>query len=129
MRDFCSNCEFYAPERAPDNNPCTMDHCVRHNDPYKPTDISAFAVADTHGDWVTKNDEGRGAMSKLICADNMTERTLYLYMTRGKHEVRDAIYKTYGRFNNVVIDVDGEEHRYDADTLISLLESLEVDDD
>lgn len=67
-------------------------------------------------------------MSELASASDMTERTLSIYMTRGKHEVRDAIYRAYGRFRHVIIDVDGEQHRYDADALISLLESLEVDD-
>ena len=72
MRDFCSGCEFYAPERAPDHNPCNMDHCVRHNDPYKPMDISMSAVAETYSGWVSdhlKTDPGY--MKLQIDLDNL----------------------------------------------------------
>ncbi len=55
--------------------------------------------------------------------------TLHIYITRGEHRVRETINKAFGNINRVVIDVDGEEHEYDADSLIALLEELEVDDD
>ena len=55
-------------------------------------------------------------------------RTLCIYMTRGERTVREAANKAFGYITHVVIVVDGEEHRYDADALIALLESLEVDE-
>ena len=54
-------------------------------------------------------------------------KTLRIYMTRGDRTVREAVNKAFGPVTHVVIDVDGEKHRYDADALIALLESLEVD--
>ena len=66
-------------------------------------------------------------MSELACGSNLPEKTLCI--TRGEHKIRDAIDWMYGgKFRYVIIDVDGEQHMYDADALISLLESLEVDD-
>ena len=54
--------------------------------------------------------------------------TLYIHMTRGERKIADELRKAFGGFRRVVIDVDGERHEYDADTLIALLEELEVDD-
>lgn len=55
--------------------------------------------------------------------------TLFILMTRGDHRVRESVSKTFGNIRRVVIDVDGEKHEYDADSLIALLEELEVRDD
>lgn len=69
-------------------------------------------------------------MSELACGSNLPEKTLCIYLTRGENRIRNAIDWMYGGgFRYVIIDVDGEQHRYDADALISLLESLEVDDE
>jgi len=55
--------------------------------------------------------------------------TLCIFMTRGERRVRESVSKAFGRIKRVVIDVDGEKHEYDADSLIALLEELEVRDD
>lgn len=55
--------------------------------------------------------------------------TLCIFMTRGEHRVRESVNKAFGSIERVVVDVDGEKHEYDADSLIALLEGLEVRDD
>lgn len=67
-------------------------------------------------------------MSEPACGSNLPEKTLCIYMTRGEHKIRKSIDAMFGKFNYIIIDVDGERHRYDADSIIALLESLEVDD-
>lgn len=51
--------------------------------------------------------------------------TFCIFMTRGERRVRDEICRHFGGFRRVVIDVDGERHEYDANTLIRLLERYE----
>ncbi|MBO7674694.1 MAG: hypothetical protein J6S63_06755 [Atopobiaceae bacterium] len=53
---------------------------------------------------------------------------LYIRMTRSERRVRESFNKAFGSIRSVVIDVDGEKHEYDADTLIALLEEFEVRD-
>ena len=67
-------------------------------------------------------------MNELVSVDNLPKRTLCIYMTRGEHKIRKSIDSMFEKFNYIIIDVDGERHKYDADSIISLLESLEVDD-
>ena len=52
--------------------------------------------------------------------------TLYIFMTRGERKIRNEVNKYFGNIRFVVVDVDGERHKYDADALIALLEALEV---
>ena len=76
-------------------------------------------------------------MDAFINSDNSIEytinksflnepRSLYIYMTRGERYIHESINKAFGKFEYVIIDVDGEKHKYDADTLIELLEHLEI---
>ena len=51
--------------------------------------------------------------------------TLYIHMTRGERRVADELRKSFGGFERVVIDVDGEQHEFPADILIGLLEGYE----
>lgn len=51
--------------------------------------------------------------------------TLRINMTRGERRVADTLRKAFGRFERVIIDVDGEEHEFDADSFIRLLEEYE----
>lgn len=55
--------------------------------------------------------------------------TLFIHMTRGERRVRESVNKAFGNIKYVIIDVDGEKHDYDADTLIALLEEFEVRDE
>ena len=55
--------------------------------------------------------------------------TLCIRMTRGERRVRESVNKAFGSIKRVVIYVDSEKHEYDADSLIALLEGLEVRDD
>lgn len=50
---------------------------------------------------------------------------LHIRMTRGERHVADELSKMFGGFERVIIDVDGEEHEFNADSLIQLLESYE----
>jgi len=56
-----------------------------------------------------------------------TVMKLVIRMTRGKKRIADEIRGAFGSFDRIVIDVDGEEHAYDADEVIRLLERFEVD--
>lgn len=51
--------------------------------------------------------------------------TLVIRMTRGERRIADELRKAFGGFERVIIDVDGEWHEFDADSLIGLLESYE----
>lgn len=51
--------------------------------------------------------------------------TLVIRMTRGEHHVADELRKQFGGFRRVVIDVDGDEISFSADSLIRLLEGYE----
>lgn len=51
--------------------------------------------------------------------------TLYIRMTRGQRRIADELHKAFGDFERVVIDVDGEEHEFDADSFIRLREEYE----
>ena len=51
--------------------------------------------------------------------------TLLICMTRGERHIADELRKGFGGFERVIIDVDGERHEFDADSLIRLLESYE----
>ena len=55
-----------------------------------------------------------------------SELTLYIYMIRGMKPIRDVITERFGAFQFVVIDVDGERHRYSADDVIRLFEEKEA---
>ena len=50
---------------------------------------------------------------------------LFIRMTRGERRIADELHKEFGGFERVVIDVDGEKHEFNADSLIRLLESYE----
>ena len=51
--------------------------------------------------------------------------TLFIRMTRGKKRIANHMRNCFGSFRRVVIDVDGEQHEFDADSFIGLLESYE----
>lgn len=51
--------------------------------------------------------------------------TLRISMTRGESRIADELRKQFGGFERVIIDVDGERHEFNADSLIRLLESYE----
>ena len=51
--------------------------------------------------------------------------TLFVRMTRGERKIADELRKEFGGFRRVTIDVDGERHEFNADSLIRLLESYE----
>ena len=51
--------------------------------------------------------------------------TLVIRMKRGERRIADELRKTFGGFERVAIDVDGERHEFGADSLIRLLESYE----
>lgn len=57
--------------------------------------------------------------------DALAPDTLVICMKRGEHRVADDLRKAFGGFMHVVIDVDGEQHEFSADSLIRLLESYE----
>ena len=50
---------------------------------------------------------------------------LVISMTRGERRIADELHKAFGGFKRVVIDVDGEQHEFSADSLIGLLEGYE----
>ena len=60
----------------------------------------------------------------LIILENLPTSTLCIHMTRDM-KIADAIENAFGKFERVVIDVDGEEHEFGADGLIRLLEDYE----
>ena len=74
-----------------------------------------------------------GTVTSRVLESNMDKLpepdTLCIFMTRGERRVRESVCKAFGKIKHVVIDVDGERHKYDADALIALLEELEVRDD
>ena len=51
--------------------------------------------------------------------------TLHISMTRGERRIADELRKSFGGFKRVIIDVDGEQHEFSADSLIRLLEGYE----
>lgn len=51
--------------------------------------------------------------------------TLHIHMTREEKRIAKALRSQFGGFKRVVIDVDGEEHEFSADSLIRLLEGYE----
>ena len=51
--------------------------------------------------------------------------TLYIRMTRGERRIADELHKVFGVFKRVVIDVDGEQHEFHADSLVQMLEDYE----
>ena len=51
--------------------------------------------------------------------------SLYIFMTRGKSTIREFALRQFGPFERIVINIDGEEHSYDAEKVISLLERYE----
>ena len=51
--------------------------------------------------------------------------TLHIRMTRGERRIADELRKQFGGFKRVIIDVDGEQHEFRADSLIRLLEGYE----
>lgn len=51
--------------------------------------------------------------------------TLHIRMTRGERRIADELRKAFGGFKRVVIDVDGEQYEFKADSLIRLLEGYE----
>lgn len=51
--------------------------------------------------------------------------TLVIRMTRGERRIADELRKSFGGFERVIIDVDGERHEFNADSFIGLLESYE----
>ena len=57
--------------------------------------------------------------------EQIEKRSLYIFLTRGQKNIRNWAIN-YGPFDRVVLNVNGDEHVYDADTLIGLLERLEV---
>ena len=51
--------------------------------------------------------------------------TLCIRMTRYERRIADELRKEFGGFKRVVIDVDGERHEFEADSLIQMLEEYE----
>lgn len=51
--------------------------------------------------------------------------TLHISMTRGERRIADELRKEFGGFKRVVIDVDGEQHEFSADSLVQMLEDYE----
>lgn len=78
-------------------------------------------------DLIAFKETGRGRVIESHLGKLPEPDTLCVYMTRGEHRVRESICKTFGSIRYVVIDVDGEQHKYDADALIGLLEGFEVE--
>lgn len=67
-----------------------------------------------------------GTMTVSGCIADDYAHSLVIYMTKhGERGIRDAIDREFGKLTHVVIDVDGEQYKYDAETLISLLERYE----
>lgn len=54
-----------------------------------------------------------------------TPDTLRISMTRGERRIADDLRKSFGGFKRVIIDVDGDQHEFRADSLIRLLEGYE----
>jgi len=52
--------------------------------------------------------------------------TLVIYMTKGERRIRDEFDKRLCGVKRIVINVDGECHEYDADSLIRMLEKYEA---
>ena len=51
--------------------------------------------------------------------------TLVICMKRGERRIADDLRKAFGGFMRVVVDVDGEQHEFHADSLIQMLEDYE----
>lgn len=51
--------------------------------------------------------------------------TLHISMKRGERHIAGELSKAFGGFKRVIIDVDGEQHEFSADSLIRLLEGYE----
>jgi hypothetical protein len=51
--------------------------------------------------------------------------TLHIRMTRGERRIADELRKSFGGFERVIIDVDGEQHEFSADSLVQMLEYYE----
>ena len=51
--------------------------------------------------------------------------TLHILMKRGERRIADELRNVFGGFERVVIDVDGEQHEFSADSFIRLLEGYE----
>lgn len=58
--------------------------------------------------------------AKVLDTGYLSANTLTILMTR--ETVHDKIGKFHGAFKRVIIDIDGEQHEYDADMVISALE-------
>lgn len=50
---------------------------------------------------------------------------LHIRMTRGERHIADELRKAFSEFKRVIIDVDGEQHEFSADSFIRLLEGYE----
>ena len=63
-----------------------------------------------------------------VLGDLPRANIIVIYMRRGE-SAEKKLESAFGKVDRVVIDVEGEQHEYDADTLIRLLEELEGGDE
>lgn len=59
-----------------------------------------------------------------VIGDSPQMNILVICMRRGEN-VEKKLNSMFGMFDRVVIDVEGEQHEFSADSLIRLLEGLE----
>lgn len=75
------------------------------------------------------NDEFSGSLTPDVLAFNFDvspiSDALCIRMTRDERRIADELRKQFGGFRRVIIDVDGEQHEFNADSLIRLLEGYE----
>lgn len=67
-----------------------------------------------------------GLSSNTLTIECPSLNTLTISLTRGKREIREKLRESFGAFEQVVLDVDGEKHVYKADDIISILEGFEL---
>ena len=66
-----------------------------------------------------------GSRLTMDVGERIEKRALYIYLTRGERMIRQFALSQFGPFEAIVLVVDGEEHRYDADAVLALLEGRE----
>ena len=59
-----------------------------------------------------------------VIGDLPRTNTIVIYMRRGE-SAEKKLESMFGKVDRVVIDVEGEQHEFSADSLIRLLEGLE----
>lgn len=67
-----------------------------------------------------------GLSSNSLTIEYPSSNSLTISLTREKREIREKLRESFGAFEQVVLDVDGEKHVYKADDIISILEGFEL---